>query len=103
MSSPFPIACQIESLTVEERATQKRLWAHLAAHAREIKEHETGYSLRFGARESLSELALLMLIEARCCPFLSIRVEYSPDESKITLFGPAPTKDILRAQLHPTT
>jgi hypothetical protein len=101
MTQP-PVACQIDALTPEERSTQKRLWAHLIANAREIKEHDTGYSLKFGARESLSELALLMLIEARCCPFLSIRVEYSPEESKITLFGPAPTKDILRAQLHPT-
>src|SRR3954453_20806776 len=95
------VACQIDALSPEERATQKRLWAHLVANARELKEHETGYSLKFAPGEALSELALLMLIECRCCPFLSIRLEYSPEECKITLFGPAPTKDILRAQLHP--
>jgi hypothetical protein len=99
MSSPIPIACQAHALSPDERITQKRLWSHLAATASEIKEHDTGYSLRFAAGAALSELALLMLIEARCCPFLNIRVEYAPEGSKITFFGPEPTKAILRSQL----
>jgi hypothetical protein len=101
MPEQIPVACRIDSLSAEERATQKKLWAHLASSAREIKEHETGYSLKFAANTPLADIALLMLIESRCCPFLSIKMEYSPEESKITLFGPAPTKEILRAQIEP--
>jgi hypothetical protein len=99
MSSQIPIVCQSHALSPDERITQKRLWSHLAASAQEIKEHGTGYSLKFPAGAALSELALLMLIEARCCPFLNIRVEYAPEGSRITLFGPDPTKEILRTQL----
>jgi hypothetical protein len=66
----------------------------------EVKELEDGYSYSLPSDgEWLSELANLVNLERRCCPFLRFTITAEPAGSPVVLemTGPAGTKEFLEA------
>ncbi len=81
MRQPTPIACNLEALTLEERARRAELAPELLRLATRVVEREDGYALRLdfdpvAARGAFEWLAL----ERRCCPFLRLGLFFEPEQ-----------------------
>jgi hypothetical protein len=64
----------------------------------EVKELENGFAYRFpGGETRITELANLIDLEHRCCPFLTFRVTVEAGDGPIWLemTGPTGTKEFL--------
>lgn len=64
----------------------------------EVKELENGFAYRFSAEGTrITELANLIDLEHRCCPFLTFRITVEAGDGPIWLemTGPAGTKEFL--------
>lgn len=67
-----------------------------------MEERGSGYALRFDPEESLiPEIATLIDLERRCCPFLRFGLSVEPADGPVwlELTGPGGTKEFLRTIL----
>src|SRR5262245_44389497 len=90
------VACSLTGSELQER--RNRLLEKVGAAIEETKELENGLAYRFPSDESwINELANLVTLERRCCPFLQFDLRLEPGEGPIwlELTGPAGTKEFL--------
>ncbi len=100
MSSVEPvIACNLDALTPSERAWRSELAVNIQAHTAALEEFASGYRIQLPNDPALCEQALeLILLERRCCPFLSLELAFEPGEGHVYLqMGGSPAvKQFLR-------
>ena len=91
MSSP--IACNLNAIGPADRPRYHQLVERLRAAIREKTDLSDGYIYRLDTEAiTQTELAEWISLEKRCCPFL----EFEPENSQLTLRGPAGAKEILK-------
>lgn len=94
----LPIACTLTEPELHER--RRTVLQKFRSVVTEVEELESGYSYRLPSDgEWLTELANLVNLERRCCPFLrfSITVEPAGGPLRLDMTGPAGTKEFLAA------
>ena len=100
--SETPLACRMDALDPADRARHAALLAELAGAKPEVEEIAEGFAFRFPWRPYLFlRVAEWIGLERECCPFLAIRleVEHASRSLRVSVTGPAGTKDILRSEL----
>ena len=100
--SEAPLACRLDALGPSDRLRHAALVAELASMAPAVEELAEGYAFRFPSRPYLFlRVAEWIGLERECCPFLAIRleVEHANRSLRVSVTGPAGTKDFLRAEL----
>ena len=96
-----PLACVPGAIPAAERASHfARLTRLFTTGLRERAEIPGGYAFRFDA-DAFDELARWVALERRCCPFLAVGVQLTPDGGplRVRLTGPAGTREFLAAEL----
>lgn len=97
MSEPsLPIACTLSDSELRER--RKTVLQKVRSAVSEVKEIENGYAYQFPSGDEMTlELARLIDLEHRCCPFLRFQLTIEPGQGPIWLemTGPEGTKDFL--------
>jgi len=77
-------ACNAFALTREQRARHSLLVAKLRTEATALEERPDGYAFVFEPNaERASMLAEFISLERLCCPFLTLSVEYAPNEGPL--------------------
>ena len=92
----------MDALGASGRARHAALIAELASTGPAVEELSEGFAFRFPSRPYLFlRVAEWIGLERECCPFLSIRLdlEHAERRLRVTVTGPAGTKDLLRAEL----
>ena len=95
----LPIACNLDALSSSERVRRSELARRIERSATGIDESEFGYRLRLPNDSELCEQALeLILLERRCCPFLSLELGFEPGDGAVvlTVGGTPGVKEFLR-------
>jgi hypothetical protein len=95
-----PIACDLGVFSPAERARYDELRARLVAAAH-VEPARGGYALRLpGDDETLQAVAEWVLLERRCCPFISFSISFGhPGQAlSVALTGDAEVEDVLRAE-----
>ncbi len=94
MPTDLPIAC---SLSATELPARLAAIAALGDGALlDARTDGTRARLRFAAGDGVPErVAAIAAEEARCCPFLSMRVGETPDEVVLTIAAPAGAEGVL--------
>ncbi|MCW5831398.1 MAG: hypothetical protein KIS78_02940 [Labilithrix sp.] len=78
----LPIACSLNALTDQERRREGELLELHLDSIRERRERDDGYSYRYREDPALfAQIAELVGLEHRCCPFLDFRLEWAGAES----------------------
>jgi hypothetical protein len=93
----LPVACSLTEPELRER--EATVLASVRARVREIKDLDSGYALRFDPEDGLiPEVAELIDLERRCCPFLRFGLMVSPGNGPVwlELTGPEGTREFLR-------
>lgn len=92
----LPIACTLTSLELQERRAS--ILEKISRSVLQVKELNCGYAYSFSPEENrLQELAAMIDLERRCCPFLQFRltVEANGGPVWLELTGPEGTKQFL--------
>lgn len=92
----LPIACSLSDSELRER--RETVLQKVRGAVSEIKEIENGYAYQFPSGEGMTlELARLIDLEHRCCPFLRFQLTIEPGQGPIwfEMTGPEGTKDFL--------
>ena len=92
----LPVACSLTEAELQERRTS--VLQKLRPSVVEVKELSEGYAYHFPADDALiAELAQLVSLERRCCPFLRFSITVEPGDGPVWLemSGPQGTKDFL--------
>jgi hypothetical protein len=100
MSIPF--ACDMTAIPGDQRGAHHALIRRLMTEAvEEISELPDGLAFRFHAEE-YDAVTEFVGRERLCCPFLSFRLDVSPERGplQLRLTGAAGVKDFIRAELH---
>ena len=93
-------ACDMTAISPEKRGQHHALIRRLMTEAAEISELPSGLAFRFPA-EAYDAVTEFVGRERLCCPFLTLRLEVSPDRGPIwlRLTGPVGVKEFIRAEL----
>ena len=94
----------MDALGASGRARHAALVAELASAGPAVEELAEGFAFRFPSRPYLFlRVAEWIGLERECCPFLAIRLEleHANRSLRVSVTGPAGTKDFLRAELPP--
>jgi hypothetical protein len=92
----LPIACTLSDSELRER--RETVLQRVRSAVSGVKEIENGYAYQFPSGEGVTlELASLIALEHRCCPFLRFQLTIEPGQGAIWLemTGPEGTKDFL--------
>ena len=77
----LPIACSLNALSAQERHREGELLELHLASICERRERDDGYSYRYREDPALFvQMAELVSLEHRCCPFLDFRLEWAGAE-----------------------
>jgi hypothetical protein len=101
MKTGSPIACNLGALDEAQRERRAELAARLRSSVREILPTADGYTLRLPSNDKiLLEIAEFVLLERRCCPFLSFQISLNEGDDAITvrLSGRDGVKEFLAAE-----
>lgn len=97
MSETIPIACYLTDKKLQAR--RKDFLDKAAAKMIASSELENGFEYRFPLSDSiLQDLAEIVDLERKCCPFLSFRLvlESEKDFVSLSLTGAEGTKEIIK-------
>jgi hypothetical protein len=73
------IACNLNALSPSERTRRSELARIIQTRSTSLEETGSGYRVRLPDDSEICERALeLILLERRCCPFLSLALEFEP-------------------------
>jgi hypothetical protein len=100
--SEAPLVCRSDALGPAGRARHAALVAELAEAQPAVEELENGFAFRFPSRPYLFlRVAEWIGLKRQCCPFLEIGLafEHPTASIRVSVTGPAGTKDVLRAEL----
>lgn len=92
------VACELTDLDFQQRRQQ--IVRTIASAVIETVELENGYRYRFpSTADWITQLADLITVERKCCPFLLFDLRLEPANGPIwlELTGPEGTKDFLRS------
>jgi hypothetical protein len=95
-----PLACNLGAFSPAERARYDELRAALLAAAH-VEPANGGYAVRLpGDDETFRAVAEWILLERRCCPFISFAISFGDvDEPlRVALTGDADVEDVLRTE-----
>ena len=86
------IACNLNALSPSERARRSELARIVQANSSSLEETDSGYRVHLSDDSEICEHALeLILLERRCCPFLSLALAFEPGKGAVALaIGGAP-------------
>jgi hypothetical protein len=102
----IPIACVLSALTHEQREREGVLVREHMAFVQEVREHADGFAFRYPADIALFvRIAELVALEHRCCPFLTLQLEWSrgPQAAPwLNITGGARIKEFVRSTFAPT-
>ena len=93
MSDASPaIACNLDALSPSERARRTELARMIQKSSISLEETDSGYRVQLPDDSEICERALqLILLERRCCPFLSLELAFEPGDGAVALaIGGAP-------------
>jgi hypothetical protein len=97
MSEPtLPIACTLSDAELRER--RETVLQKVRSAVSDVKKIENGYAYEFASGgDVIMQLAHLIDLEHRCCPFLKFQLTIEPGEAviRLDLTGPEGTKDFL--------
>jgi hypothetical protein len=96
----LPVACALTAPELRER--RATVLAAIRGRVREVRELPSGLALRFDpGAEILADLATMIELERRCCPFLRFDLQVLPASGPVwlELTGPEGTRDFLRDTL----
>ena len=99
METPF--FCNLQALSVAERAEHEELTARLAESVQKTRELSDGYAFELdGNRLSIEQLASWTGFERRCCPFFDFNLEWRRENGPVTLrlTGRDGVKEFIRAE-----
>jgi len=92
----LPIACTLSDAEMRER--RETVLRKVRSAVSDVKEIENGYAFEFASGgDVIMELAHLIDLEHRCCPFLKFQLTIEPGAAvvRLDLTGPEGTKDFL--------
>ncbi len=98
-NASLTIACNLDVLSPSERARRSELARAIQQSATGVDESESEYRIQLPNDSEICERALeLILLERRCCPFLSLELGFEPGDGAVVLaIGGAPgVKQFLR-------
>ena len=85
-NNPSPIACDMSSLSPEQREAHFTTSHSLFSKLLEIEEISNGYDFRFAAEPTnILELAQFVSIEKLCCPFLNFTIDVQAEGGPLCL------------------
>jgi hypothetical protein len=86
------IACNLDALSASERARRSELARMVQKSATSLEETDSGYRVRLPGDPEICERVLeFILLERRCCPFLSLALAFEPGNAAVALaIGGAP-------------
>jgi hypothetical protein len=86
------IACNLDALSPSERARRSELARIIQKRATSLEETDSGYRVQLPGDSEICERVLqLILLERRCCPFLSLALAFGPGDGAVALaIGGAP-------------
>lgn len=93
------IACNLDALSAAERERRSDLARTIQRSATGLDESETGYCVRLPDDSETCRNALeLVLLERRCCSFLTLELRFEAGDGALLLAvgGPPGVKDFLR-------
>lgn len=102
MRKELPVACCHTVFTKDQRIEYKSIWGELETRRIGIKELDNGYQYQFpGDTETLRLINEWVIMERKCCPFLTFSVIASNvDESVLLqLTGNEEAKAFLRTDI----
>jgi hypothetical protein len=80
------ISCNLDALTPSERARRSELARTIQASTLAVDETHDGYTVTLPNDAEICERALeLILLERRCCPFLSLALAFAPGGEAVAL------------------
>jgi hypothetical protein len=94
-----PPACRLDVFSASERQRYDALRATLAARRQGVEELPDGFALLFpGEPDLFRSLSEWIILESRCCPFLSFALELdaAPPAIRVRLRGGEDVKRFLR-------
>lgn len=96
-----PIACRPAALDTTQRRRQQELLDEVRRRTLATRELPDGFALVMPPEPALFvDLAEWISLERRCCPFLSIALEWSTaDEVLVRLTGQPGVKDVIAAEM----
>ena len=96
-----PIACDLNTLTPEERDRRQIALGAVAQTIIGRSELANGFELSFdAARLDLAILGEWIGLERRCCPFVHFRLDIQPaGKTALALIGGPGVKEFLRAEM----
>lgn len=84
LNSAVPIACDLGALSTPERQRRSALAARIRKRVIASTESETGFRLQLPTDDaSFTEVLELISLERRCCPFLEMRLVFSPGNGPV--------------------
>ena len=93
-----PVVCNLQAFDAAQTERYRALIAQLRAALQSVSETPDGFAFTFPSDASLCLAAMeFATLERRCCPFLTFRLELSPQSGPLTLTlsGPERAKEIL--------
>lgn len=95
-SMSLPVACSLTDSELQQR--RREVLQKIRSAVSEVTEKEDGFVYRFPADGKwIGELAILVKLEHKCCPFLKFTITVEPGDGPIWLemSGPQGTKEFL--------
>jgi hypothetical protein len=94
-------ACNLKAISAAERPRYNDLMKRLRIAARDRSELPDGYAFKLDSKTiSLPEVAEWISMERLCCPFLTLQLSASGDQTDwlLKLTGPKGVKPLLQAE-----
>jgi hypothetical protein len=91
--------CNMNAMTPKHREQYQVLRAKLESSVDAVYELLDGYVLRLRAGTfAVAELAAFVVLETRCCPFLTLIMDRKGDSLALRITGRDGVKDFIRAE-----
>lgn len=101
-SNQQPIACDLTVFGPGERQRHLALSQELFAGCGKMRELSDGFAFQFPGEDTwCAKIAAWVMLERRCCPFLSLELVLEADRGpvELRLRGPQGTKEFIREEL----
>ena len=99
MTADSGFYCDMTAMSPKQRGRYDALRAKLEASVVAVYELPNGYALQLRTGSFVvAELAAFVIYEKRCCPFLELMLDGSPDSPGLRITGRDGVKEFIRAE-----